>query len=80
MALVPPAVVTVTSTCDGPENEPVGGKALIRVELTTVKMLAIFVPNLIVVAPVKLVPVMATVGPFNGPDFGDTVVTVGAAT
>src|SRR6516164_5504503 len=74
MALVPPAVVTVTST--GPT--PAGEVAVIWVALSTVKEPAALLPNLTAVTPEKLVPVMVTlVPPDVGPVFGLTLVTVG---
>ena len=59
VALVPPPVVTVMSTV------PVlaGDVAVIEVELLTVKEVALALPNLTAVAPVKLVPVMVTLVP-----------------
>jgi len=77
MALVPPAVVTVTSTVPIPAGEV----AVIWVALLTAKEAAALLPNLTAVAPEKLVPVMVTlVPPGVGPVFGLTLVTVGAAT
>src|SRR5258708_37061249 len=74
MALVPPAVVTVTSTVP----TPVGEVAVIWVALSTVKEAAALLPKLTAVAPEKLVPVMVTlVPPDVGPVFGLTLVTVG---
>src|SRR5262249_25381663 len=58
MALVPPAVVTVTSTVPTPAGEVV----VIWVALSTVKEPAALLPNLTAVAPEKLVPVMVTAG------------------
>ena len=53
---------------------------MIEDALTTVKLVAETPPNLTSVAPVKLVPVMVTlVPPAVGPEFGLTLVTVGAA-
>jgi hypothetical protein len=75
MALVPPAVVTATSTVP----TPVGEVAVIWVALSTVKEPAALLPNLTAVAPEKLVPVMVTlVPPDVGPVFGLTLVTVGS--
>src|SRR5258708_20924111 len=77
MALVPPAVVTVTSTVP----TPVGEVAVIWVALLTVKEAAALLPNLTAVAPEKLVPVMVTLLPPDvGPVFGLTLVTVRAGT
>src|SRR5438445_6628508 len=74
MALVPPAVVTVTSTVP----TPVGEVAVIWVALSTVKEPAALLPNLTAVAPEKLVPVMVTLlPPYIGPVFGLTLATVG---
>jgi len=74
MALVPPSVVTVTSTVPTPAGEV----AVIWVALSTVKEPAALLPNLTAVTPEKLVPVMVTlVPPDVGPVFGLTLVTVG---
>ena len=74
MALVPPGVVTVTSTVP----EPAGLVAVIEAALFTVKLAAAVAPNLTAVAPVKLVPVMVTeVPPTEGPELGTTDLTVG---
>ena len=59
MALVPPAVVTVTSTVPVPADEV----AVIWVALLTLKKPAALPPNLTAVAPVKLVPVIVTLVP-----------------
>ena len=76
MALVPPAVVTVTSIAFVPPGET----AVIEDAELTVK-LALAEPNLTVVAPLKLVPVMVTaVPPAAGPWLGLSFVTLGAAT
>jgi hypothetical protein len=75
VALVPPGVVTVTST--GPA-EPAGLVALIEVAVLTVKVLAATDPNFTKDTSVKLVPVIVTpVPPAAGPAFGTTDVTVG---
>src|SRR5215472_4471958 len=77
VALVPPGVVTVTSTTPA---VPAGEFAVTVVALTTVSPVAAVVPNLTAVAPVKFVPVIVTsVPPANGPDVGLRLVTVGAA-
>ena len=77
VALVPPAVVTVTSTVPVPE----GAVAVICVAVFTVKPVALLVPNFTAVAPVKFVPVIVTlVVPPVGPAVGERLVTVGAAT
>ena len=75
VALVPPGVVTVTSTVP----VPAGAVALMLVALLTVKLEAAVVPNFTALAPVKPVPVIATeVPPVLGPELGLTPVTVGA--
>src|SRR5262245_46457650 len=74
MGLVPPAVVTVTSTVPTPAGEV----AVIWVALLTVKEPAALLRKLTAVASEKLVPVMVTlVPPDVGPVFGLTLVTVG---
>ncbi len=78
VALVPPAVVTVTSTVAAPSA---GEVAVMEVALFTVKLVAAVAPNFTAVAAVKPVPVMATlVPPAVGPLVGAMLVTVGAAT
>ena len=78
VALVPPGVVTVTSTVPA---VPAGAVAVIWVALLTVKLVAAVAPKLTALAPVKLVPVIVTeVPPAVGPAVGLTPVTVGAAT
>ena len=73
---VPPGVVTATSTAP---TEPAGVVAVIEVALTTVTPVAAAPPNVTAGAPVKLVPVMVTdVPPAVGPEFGLTLLTVGA--
>ena len=75
VALVPPGVVTVTSTVPVPAGEV----ALMLVALLTVKLEAAEVPNLTAVAPVNPVPVIATeVLPVLGPEAGLRPVTAGA--
>jgi hypothetical protein len=77
VALVPPGVVTVTSTVPAPAGEV----AVICVALLTVNVVAAVAPNFTAVVPVKFVPVMVTtVPPAAGPLAGLTSVTVGAAT
>src|SRR5205823_1380537 len=77
VALVPPAVVTVTSSVP----VPAGDVAVILVALLMVKEVALLLPNLTAVAPVKLVPLMVTeVPPAAGPLVGEIEVTVGTAT
>ena len=74
IALVPPGVVTVTSTVP----EPAGDTAVIEVADFTVTLVAALDPNLTSLAPVRLVPVMVTeVPPPPGPLVGETFVTVG---
>ena len=76
MALVPPGVVTVTSTAPA---VPAGDVAVIEVALTTVKE-ALVPPNFTALALLKLVPVMVTlVPPAVGPLAGVIAVTVGTA-
>ncbi len=70
-------MVTVTSTVAA---LCAGDVAVIEVALSVVTD-AVPAPNLTVVAPLRLVPVMVTlVPPAVGPDDGLTPVTVGAAT
>jgi hypothetical protein len=77
VALVPPAVVTVTSTAPA---DPAGEVAVISVALTGVKLAAV-VSNLTAVGLLRWVPVIVTdVPPPVGPDDGLTAVTVGPAT
>src|ERR1035437_9438998 len=58
VGLVPPGVVTVTSTVPGDSE---GETAVTEVELFTVKPVAATDPKLTLVAPDKLVPVIDTV-------------------
>ena len=77
VALVPPAVVTVTCTVP---VAPAGAVAVMLVAVSAVTV-AVLPPNLTVVAPLRLVPVIVTkVPPVAGPVDGLTPVTVGAAT
>jgi hypothetical protein len=77
VALVPPAVVTVTLTVPLPDGEV----AVMELELLTVKVAAAVFPNLTALVPVKPVPVTVTeVPPPDGPEEGLTELTVGAAT
>ncbi|KRB26618.1 hypothetical protein ASD94_14070 [Acidovorax sp. Root70] len=77
VALVPPVVVTRTSTVP----VPAGAVAVICVAEFTVKPVAGAAPKLTAVAPVKFVPVMVTdVPPPVGPAVGEIDVTAGAAT
>ena len=74
VALVPPGVVTVTSTVPA---VPAGALAVIVVELVTVKVAA-WLPKSTALAPKRLVPVMLTdVPPVVKPPVGLTAVTVG---
>ena len=73
--LVPPTVVTLTSTVP----VPAGDVAVILVALFTVNEIAAVAPNFTALAPVKFVPVTVTVvPPALGPEVGLTLVTVGA--
>ncbi len=75
MALVPPGVVTVTSTVPVPAGEV----AEIEVPLLNVNELAAVPPNLTAVTPVNPVPVIVTpVPPAVGPLAGEIEVTAGA--
>ena len=75
--LVPLGVVTSTLAVPAP---PAGVVAVIEVELTTVKLVAVALPIVTAVAPVKSVPVMVTAcPPASGPDVALMDVTVGAA-
>ena len=76
VALVPPGVVTVTSTVPLPAGEV----TVIWVSELTVGVAEVL-PKWTTVAPVKLVPVIVTmVPPDAGPEPGEIPVTVGAAT
>ena len=75
VAVVPPAVVTVTFTVP----TPAGDVAFNCVPFTKVTDVLALVPNFTVEALVKLVPVMVTlVPPDAGPTIGLINVTVGA--
>lgn len=77
VALVPPTVVTRTSTVP----VPAGDVAVIWVALSTVKPVAGVAPNTTALTPERLVPVIVTdVPPAAGPLVGAIDVTVGAAT
>lgn len=77
-ALVPPTVVTVTSTACG---DSAGVVAVIFVELTTVNDWAATVPKDTAVALVRRDPVIVTVvPPFGVPDAGEIAETAGGAT
>ncbi len=74
VALVPPAVTTVTSTVP----DPAGAVVVMEVALLTVKDVAGFAPKSTADAPVRLVPLTVTgVPPVLGPVLGFTPVTVG---
>jgi len=74
VALVPPGVVTVTSTVP----VPAGAFTVIFESETTTKAVAAFVPNFTSVAPVKPDPFIVTVlPPAPGPFVGDKLLTVG---
>ena len=76
VALVPPDVVTVTSTTP----VPAGLVAVMAVALFTVKPAAAVLPKLTAVEPVKFVPVIVTlVPPVAGPLAGLMEVTTGVA-
>src|SRR5581483_2569999 len=75
VGLVPPEVVTVTSTIP---PECAGAVAVMCPESITVKVPAAAAPKLTVLAPVKPAPWMSTVlPPAVGPPFGTTEVTTG---
>jgi hypothetical protein len=75
VADVPAGVVTVMSTVPGP---PLGETAVIWSAVLTAKLAAFAVPNLTLVAPVKLAPAMTTeVPPAAVPVTGLTPVTDG---
>ena len=77
-ALVPPGVVTVTSTVA--PWVPAGDVAVICVAETTWTFVAVFAPNLTALAPVRLDPLMVTaVPPEAGPEAGLRVETAGTA-
>ena len=74
-ALVPPGVVTLTSTIPA---ALAGEVAVILVALTMIKDVAPVVPNVTFVAPINPVPVtVTTVPPVTGPPAGEMPVTVG---
>ena len=73
----PPAVVTTTSRAP---DVPVGVVITIEVEVLAPSVAAA-PPTVTLVTPVRLVPVMVTeVPPVAGPEFGEIVPIVGAAT
>src|SRR5438105_320640 len=77
-ALVPPTVVTVTSTPAGLSG---GEAATIEVAVLTAKLAAATEPNLTALAALKFVPLMVTlVPPATGPILGASPVTAGAGT
>ena len=74
-ALVPPGVITVTSTVPLPAGEV----TVIWVSEFTVGVIEVL-PKWTAVAPVKLVPLIVTVVPPDaGPEPGEIPVTIGAA-
>ena len=74
VALVPPGVVTVTSTFP----MPAGAVAVTEVSDTGVNPVAGELPKCTALAPVRPVPVMVTrLPPARAPAVGDNVVTVG---
>src|ERR1019366_6541354 len=76
VALVPPGVVTVTSTVP---TGSTGAAAVIEVSELTMTELAGAEPKVTALAPVRLVPVMVTeVPPVVRPEVGERPVTVGA--
>ncbi|MNQ66366.1 hypothetical protein D3C85_808570 [compost metagenome] len=73
--LVPPAVVTRTSTIP----VPAGVVAVIWVVLLTVTSVASAPSKVTAAPPAKFIPIMITVvPPEDGPEPGETAVTVGA--
>ena len=77
VVLVPPGVVTFTSTVP----LPAGLTAVICVALTSVGLLAATFPNFTWMGVVKPVPVIVTfVPPLTGPAVGSIFVTVGTGT
>jgi hypothetical protein len=77
VAEFPPVVVTVTSTVPA---VPAGATAVIEVAEMMVNEVAGVVPKLTALAPVKFVPVIATVVPPDvEPLVGEIPVTVGVA-
>jgi hypothetical protein len=75
IALVPPGVVTVTSTAPAGS---VGETALSEVALVTVNVLAVVAPNVTAVARARFAPLMLmVVPPPTGPLPGKTFVTLG---
>ena len=72
---MPPGVLTVTSTVP----EPAGDVAVTCVADSALSALALAVPNLTSLAPVRFVPVIVTVlAPAAGPLVGSILLTVGA--
>ena len=77
-ALVPPGVNTATFTAPA---LPAGAVAVIVVAFTTLKLVAGVAPKATAVVPLRPVPVMVTeVPPDTGPEDGERLVTLGAAT
>jgi hypothetical protein len=78
LPLCEPTLVTVTVTAPA---VPAGVVAVILVLLTTTTLVAAALPNVTVAPLAKLVPVIVTaVPPEVDPLFGETLLTVGAAT
>ena len=74
----PPAVVTIIVFAPA---DPAGVTAVIEVASTTFTLVAATPPTVMLLAPVKLVPVMViAVPPAVGPEVGLTLAIVGAAT
>ena len=77
IAEVATGLTTLTSTFPA---APAGDTAVIRVELTIVKLVALLAPNLTAETLKKLVPVISTVVlPVVGPDVGSILATVGTS-
>ena len=73
--LIPPPAVTIIPKAP---NLLVGVVQVIVVSLTTIILLATFIPNLTSLAPVKFVPVIVTEFPPSVvPDDGEILVTTG---
>lgn len=78
LALVPPAVLTRTSTWPAPG--PAGAVTVHEVAVHESEVAGRPGPKVTPVVPARLVPVMVTtVPPASGPEFGPIEVTVGAA-
>ena len=78
LTLIPAPVLIVTPTA--PAVAAAGLTAVMDVALFTVKLVAAVLPNVTAVAPVRPVPVIATVvPPASGPPAGFRPVTTGSA-